>query len=148
MAVNKNSEVGSAEDLLRSIVQMSCAEIHAQGLYYKTTAEMDKADMYQEDIAVYADLRRQMMNELFSMFEGGDKDMWCMIKHLGLSAMQCFEAYENSDDNPALLNIAYEANKAFTKAVTRFLGVEVGDCAACLSDALKGKENIDESYKG
>lgn len=154
MAVNKNSEVGSAEDLLRSIVQMSCAEIHAQGLYFKCTAEMenglvdvtdpdvlqkhlDKADMYQEDITVYADLRRQMMNELFSMFEGGDKDMWCMIKHLGLSAMQCFEAYENSDDNPALLNIAYEANKAFTKAVTRFLGIEITDCAACFADSMK-----------
>ena len=41
MAVNVRSEVGSAEDLLRAIVQMGAAEIHAMGLYYKTTAEME-----------------------------------------------------------------------------------------------------------
>ena len=161
MSRNVNSEVGASEDLLRSIVQMSCAEIHAMGLYFKTTAEMenglvdvtdpevinkqlDKADMYQEDIETYGNLRRSMMRSLFDMFDGGDKDMWCMVKHLGLSAMQCFEAYENSDNNLDLLNLAYEANKAFTKAVTRFLGIEIGDCAACLSDALKGKETDNE----
>ena len=155
MSKNVHSEVGASEDLLRSIVQMSCAEIHAMGLYFKTTAEMenglidvsnpeilqkqlDKADMYQEDIEICANLRRSMMRSLFDMFEGGDKDMWCMVKHLGLSAMQCFEAYENSDNNLELLNAAYEANKAFTKAVTRFLGIEIGDCSACLSDELKG----------
>lgn len=152
---NKNSEVGAAEDLIRAIVQMGCAEIHAMGLYYKTTAEMenglidvsdpdvlqevlDKADGYMEDIETYAGLRRDMMRSLMSMFEGGNKDMWCMIKHLGLSAMQTFEAYENSENNPELLYIAYEANKAFVKAISRFLGVEVTDCAACLSDAMKG----------
>lgn len=155
--VNVNSEVGSAEDLLRAIVQMGCAEIHAMGLYYKTTAELEnglvdiddnevlqkhieKAEMYREDIETYATLRRQMSSELFDMFEGGDKDMWCMVKHLGLSMMQCFEAYENSDNNLALLNLAYEANKAFTKAVTRFLGVEITDCAACFADSMKGNE--------
>ena len=155
MSRNVHSEVGASEDLLRSIVQMSCAEIHAMGLYFKTTAEMenglidvsnpeilqkqlDKADMYQEDIETYGNLRRSMMRSLFDMFDGGDKDMWCMVKHLGLSAMQCFEAYENSDNNLELLNTAYEANKAFTKAVTRFLGIEIGDCSACLSDELKG----------
>lgn len=155
--VNVNSEVGSAEDLLRAIVQMGAAEIHAMGLYYKTTAELEnglvdiddnevlqkhieKAEMYREDIETYATLRRQMSSELFDMFEGGDKDMWCMVKHLGLSMMQCFEAYENSDNNLALLNLAYEANKAFTKAVTRFLGVEVTSCAACFADSLKGNK--------
>lgn len=157
MAVNKNSEVGSAEDLLRAIVQMGAAEIHAMGLYYKTTAEMEnglvniddpevlqkqleKAEQYKEDIADYATLRRQMTSALMDMVgtENRNKDLWCMVKHLGLSMMQCFEAYENSDDNPELLNLAYEANKAFTKAVTRFLGIEISDCSACLSDALKG----------
>ena len=155
MGKNKHSEVGAAEDLLRSIVQMGAAEIHAMGLYYKTTAEMEnglvniddnevlqkhleKAEMYREDIETYATLRRQMTLALFEMFEGGDKDLWCMVKHLGLSMMQCFEAYENSDNNLNLLNIAYEANKAFTRAVTRFLGIEISDCSACLSDALRG----------
>ena len=158
MAVNRSSEVGSAEDLLRAVVQMGAAEIHAMGLYYKTTAEMenglvniddpevlqkqiDKAEMYREDIETYATLRRQMTTALKDMVgtEEANKDMWCMVKHLGLSMMQCFEAYENSDNNLELLNLAYEANKAFTKAVTRFLGIEISDCSACLSDSLKGE---------
>ena len=158
MAKNVNSEVGSSEDLLRAVVQMGAAEIHAMGLYFKTTAEMEnglvniddpevlqkqieKAEMYREDIETYATLRRQMTTALKDMVgtEEANKDMWCMVKHLGLSMMQCFEAYENSDNNLELLNLAYEANKAFTKAVTRFLGVEISDCSACLSDALKGK---------
>lgn len=160
MGVNKNSEVGSAEDLLRAIVQMGAAEIHAMGLYYKTTAEMenglvdiddnevlqkylDKANMYLEDIETYAVLRRRMTTALKDMVgtENADKDLWCMVKHLGLSMMQCFEAYENSDNNLELLNLAYEANKAFTKAVTRFLGIEITSCSSCLSDALRGTTN-------
>lgn len=159
MSVNKSSEVGAGEDLLRAIVQMGAAEIHAMGLYYKTIAEMEnglvniddnevlqkqieKSEMYQEDIEAYADLRRQMMNALMSMVgtEDANKDLWCMVKHLGLAMMQTFEAYENSDNNLELLNIAYESNKAFTKAVTRFLGIEITSCSACLSDALKGEE--------
>lgn len=158
MARNSNSEVGAGEDLLRAVVQMGAAEIHAMGLYYKTTAELEnglvdidnpeilqkqleKAEQYKEDIETYAVLRRQMTNVLKEMVgtEDANKDMWCMVKHLGLSMMQCFEAYENSDDNPALLNLAYEANKAFTKAVTRFLGIEISDCAACMSDSLRGE---------
>ena len=157
MGVNKSSEVGAGEDLLRAVVQMGAAEIHAMGLYFKTTAEMenglvniddpevlqkqiDKAEMYREDIETYATLRRQMTTALKDMVgtEEANKDMWCMVKHLGLSMMQCFEAYENSDNNLELLNLAYEANKAFTKAVTRFLGIEITSCSACLSDSLKG----------
>lgn len=157
MARNDFSEVGAAEDLLRAVVQMGAAEIHAMGLYFKTTAEMenglvniddpevlqkqiDKAEMYREDIETYATLRRQMTTALRDMVgtEEANKDMWCMVKHLGLSMMQCFEAYENSDNNLELLNLAYEANKAFTKAVTRFLGIEITDCASCLSDSMKG----------
>ena len=160
MGRNENSEVGASEDLLRAIVQMGAAEIHAMGLYYKTTAEMenglvdiddnevlqkylDKANMYLEDIETYAVLRRRMTTALKEMVgtENADKDLWCMVKHLGLSMMQCFEAYENSDNNLELLNLAYEANKAFTKAVTRFLGIEITDCASCLSDSMKGVTN-------
>lgn len=157
MGRNLNSEVGSAEDLLRAIVQMGAAEIHAMGLYYKTTAELEnglvdvednkvlqkqieKSEMYREDIETYANLRRQMMSALMDMVgtDEANKDLWCMVKHLGLSMMQTFEAYENSENNLTLLNLAYDANKAFTKAVTRFLGIEISDCAACMSDSLKG----------
>ena len=154
MGANSYSETGQGEDLIRAFVQFGCAEIHAMNLYYKTTAEMEnglvdisndevlqkqieKNEMYLEDIETYANLRRSAMRKLFDMFEG-DKDVWCLVKHLGIGAMTMFEVYEASDNDPELMNMAYESNKAFVKAITRFLGVEIGDCAACLSDSLKG----------
>lgn len=154
MGANKYSETGAAEDMIRSFVQFGAAEIHAMNLYYKTTAEMDnglidiennevlqkhldKAEQYRKDIETYANLRRSVMRSLFEMFDG-DKDTWCLVKHLGIGAMTIFEAYEASDNNLELLNLAYEANKAFTEALSRFLGVEITSCAACFADAMKG----------
>ena len=154
MARNEMSEVGYAEDLIRSYVQFGCAEIHAKTLYEKATAELENGiidvedadilqkqlaliEAYREDIDIYADLRRKAMRKLFSMFEG-NRDMWCQVKHLGIGAMTMFEAYQGSDNDPDLLQLAYEANKAFVGAMTRFLGAEMSDCAACLSDFLKG----------
>lgn len=154
MGRNKDSEVGQAEDMIRAFVQFGAAEIHAKGLYEKTTAELengyinvednevlqkhlDKCEQYRLDIETYANLRRSVTRKLFEMFDG-DKDTWCLVKHLGIGAMTLFEAYEASDNDLELLNMAYEANKAFVLAMTRFLGVEISDCAACLSDSLKG----------
>lgn len=157
MGANLNSETGMAEDMIRSFVQFGAAEIHAMNLYYKTLAEMDnglievdnnevlqkhleKAEQYRQDIETYANLRRGVMRHLFHMFDG-DKDVWCLAKHLGIGAMTVFEAYEASDNDPELLNLAYEANKAFVNAMSRFLGVEITDCAACFADAMKGADN-------
>lgn len=154
MSKNRLSETGMAEDEIRAFVQFGAAEIHAMNLYYKATAEMEnglidvennevvqshleKCEQYQKDIDTYANLRRSTMRHLFQMFEG-DKDVWCLVKHLGIGAMTVFEAYEASDNDLELLNIAYEANKAFVHAISRFLGIEITDCAACLSDSLKG----------
>ena len=154
MGRNKDSEVGQAEDMIRAFVQFGAAEIHAKGLYEKATAELengyvnvednevlqkhlDKCEQYRLDIETYANLRRSVTRKLFSMFNG-DKDAWCLVKHLGIGAMTLFEAYEASDNDLELLNMAYDANKAFVLAMTRFLGVEISDCAACLSDSLKG----------
>lgn len=157
MAINKLSEVGYAEDLIRSLVQFGCAEVHAKGLYEKATAELEngivdvtdqdvlqhqleKCEQYKEDISTYANLRRGIMRKLLEMFPDSSKEMWCQIKHLGIGAYTLFESYQGSDDDVELLNMAYEANKTFVSAVSRFLGVEWTDCAACLSDALKGEE--------
>ena len=154
MAINKSSEVGLAEDLLRSIVQMGCAEVHAITLYFKIESQLEhglvdvtdpdilhktleKADMFREDINTYADLRRRMTKALMNMFENNDPLMWCQIKHLGIAYYTALETYQASDDDSELLVLAYESYKAFAKAVTRFLGVEITECASCLSDALK-----------
>lgn len=167
MSNNPYSETSQAEDLIRSLVQMGCAEVHAQTLYFKITAELEngiidvedseelqkaigKAEMFREDMETYADLRRGMTKKLFDMFDGEDKDMtmWCQIKHLGLSAYQCMEAYQASEDDPALLLLAYEANKAFVKAIARFVGVEITSCAACLGDALRADLKGEEDGTG
>ena len=157
MGRNSYSETGMAEDMIRAFVQFGCAEIHAMNLYYKTMAEMEnglvdveepsvlnehleKCEQYQEDIETYANLRRSIMRSLFSMFEG-NKDVWCLVKHLGIGAMCIFEAYEASDNDPELLEQAYSANSAFVNAMSRFLGVEITDCAACFADSMKGSEN-------
>ena len=148
------SETGQAEDMIRAYVQFGCAEIHAMGLFYKANAEMEngmidvgdtnvllehteKIEQYQNDIEQYANLRRSVMRKLFSMFDG-NKDMWCQAKHIGIGAMTLFEAYEASDNDMELMMLCIEANKAFTSAMSRFLGMEITDCAACFADMLKG----------
>lgn len=154
---NKDSETGMAEDMLRSIVQLGATEIHYQTLYCKARAELenglikveddeirlqqiDKIEYYRSEVSDIANLRRRMMKHLFNMFDG-NKDAWCLIKHLAIASMTAFEAYQASNDDLDLLDIYYDINREFNKAVTDFLGMEVTDCAACLSDALKGESN-------
>lgn len=163
MPKNDNSSSGQAEDLIRAFVQMGCAEMHVKTLYEKTYAEMEngivnmddpdvrknqleKAEQYRQDIIDIANIRRLMMVKCFELFEDGDPDVWCMVKHLGISAMCAFETWQASDDDPDLLYISVEANKVFTRFLTQFFGMEISDCVACMTDFLKGKENIDESH--
>lgn len=156
MAKNPNSESGIAEDLIRCYVQFGCAEIHAKTLYEKTIAELnnglvdvednevvqaqlDKAQMFRDDINAYAEMRRDVMRKILEMFPNGDRSMWCQAKHLGIGMMTLFEAYQASDDDAELLHMAYEANEVFTLAMSRFLGVEISSCASCFADSLKGE---------
>lgn len=157
MARNTNSSSGMAEDLIRAFVQMGCAEVHLKTLYEKAIAQLEnglidvedpevlnkqteKLDTIREDLIETARLRRQMMLKCFGLFDGGDKDVWCMVKHLGISNMCAWETWQASDDDPELLSIAIDSNKLFTKYLTMFLGMEITSCASCLSDALKAKE--------
>lgn len=155
---NSLSETGIAEDMIRSYIQFGCAEIHAKSLYEKTIAELnnglidvtdaevrnkhlERAEMFKDDINAYASMRRDIMRKLLDMFPNGDKAMWCQAKHLGIGMMTLFEAYQGSDDDVELLHMAYEANEAFTNAMSRFLGVEITSCAACFADSLKGEND-------
>lgn len=155
---NEMTSSGIGEDLIRAFVQLTASEMHLKTLYEKTVAEMEngivdmsdektrdsqieKANAYLEDLERIADIRRQTMRYVFDLFEGGDKDVWCMVKHLGVANMQIFEAYMNSDNDAELLQMAIESNGVFTSYVTRFLGMEITDCAACLSEALKGEDS-------
>ena len=155
---NANAD-GTAEDLIRSLVQTGCAEVHAKTLFEKFTAEMEngiidiedndivekqigKIEAVTEQINELAQLRRRTMLRLFELFEGDEderRNYWCLIKHTGIAAYTLFEAYQSSEDDRELLQLAYEANKAFVKALSQFLGMEPVDCAACFSDLLKSK---------
>lgn len=152
---NKDSETGMAEDMLRSIVQLGATEMHYQTLYSKAVAQMEnglinvddqkvrdtqieKIQRYTGEINSVADVRRRMMRKLFSLFPNGNKDAWCLIKHLGVASMTAFEAYQASNDDTELLDLYYDINKEFNKAVTDFLGMEITSCSSCVSDFLKG----------
>lgn len=157
MPKNPRASSGLAEDLIRAFVQMGCAEVHLKTLYEKTLAEMEngivdiedaevrktwmaKAESYREDLIESANLRRRMMSACFDMFDGGDQDVWCMVKHLGIANYCAWETWQASDDDPELLDIAVESNKLFTKMLTQWLGMEITSCASCFVDMMKGKE--------
>ena len=145
---------GVAEDMIRSIVQLSCSELHQKTLYEKYTAELEnglikdeeadkqieKIEEALEDLNELAQLRRRAMLTLFNLYDG-DKSYWCHIKHLGAAAYCLMECYLASDDDAEILTLAMDANRAFTRAISHFIGVEITDCAACLSDLLKGQKN-------
>ena len=149
---------GTAEDLIRSFVQIGCAEVHAKTLVEKYNAQLEnladdfakveelgeKIQSTTDEMNNLAELRREIMLNLFSMYDG-DKDWWCMVKHIGIGAYTLFEAYQASDDDPELYNLYIEANKRFVFAMTHFLGVEITECAACFADAIKKGDHNDVS---
>lgn len=147
---------GQAEDLIRAFVQLACAEGHLKTLMEKATAQLEggiidvfdddavanqteKINELEDELTMTAELRRSVMLRLFEMYDG-DKDYWCMVKHLGVAAYNLFEVYQASDGDMELLTMAFEANKRFIRALTRFLGTEITDCASCFADFLKGEK--------
>lgn len=150
---NKHASNGLAEELIRSIAQLGAMEYHYKTLVEKTNAELEngivnvdtnealiaqlnKVDEFKREMIDTAELRRKLMLKLFDMFDG-DKDMWCIVKHSLIAEEQIFESWQASDDDADLMNMWLDANKMSNKAITRFLGAEVTDCASCLSDFLK-----------
>ena len=146
---------GSAEDLIRAFVQVGCAENHAKTLLEKFTAQLEngivdpedseavakqieKIEDITEEIDLLAEVRRGMMLRLLDMYDG-DKDFWCIAKHLGVGAYTAFEAYQASGDTE-MLALAEQTNRRFIKTMTRFLGVEITECASCFSDILKAQK--------
>ena len=146
---------GAAEDMIRAFVQIGCAEIHAKTILEKAMManrareaaiidledseaverQMKKISDIEEEMNDLANLRRRIMLRLFDQYDG-DKDYWCVIKHVGTGAYTLFEAYEATGD-PSLYELALEANKAFIRALTHFLGIEITSCASCFADMIR-----------
>lgn len=154
--VNFHSTDGYAEDLIRSFVQVAALEMHAKTLLEKRESELTNGmneeitvqeqiafinDM-KEQVSIYADMRRSDMLFLYQMFGSkGDKKQWCMVKHLAIASMTAFEAWQGCDDRyeTTLFKMYVQKNALFLNAMTKFLGVEITECASCFSDILKGE---------
>ena len=148
---NEHSSDGIAEDIIRSFVQFGSAEMHIKTLIEKNMAKLenpsedDDPEKINMDLMEYdwlleecASLRRKSMLHIFEMYDG-NKDAWCLVKHLGIGSMQMFEAYQASEEDPELYGLWIDSNKAFIKSLSIFLGIEITDCAACFADMLKEK---------
>lgn len=148
---------GASEDMIRAIVQTACAENHAKTILEKyegqlengyidgenkeaVSAQLEKIADINYELNELAELRREMMLQLMNNYNG-DKDYWCMVKHLGTAMYCAFEAWQASEDSPELYDVYQKANKRFTKALTHFLGVEITECAACLQDIMSAERN-------
>ena len=156
---NEHSSDGIAEDLIRSFVQIGSAEMHAKTLWEKRVSELENglvdvesdagldAQLMRiasaaEEMKELAAMRREDMLYLYKLYgEQGDKEQWCMVKHLGIAMMTAFEAWQASDDDVALSEMALRKNRAFIRVLSQFLGVEVTECASCFADILKGEMN-------
>lgn len=149
---NKYSTSGIGEDIIRSFTQIASAELHAKTLLEKRISEvenglineeeipdnLEKIEALKNEIDDYANIRRSQMLYLYNSFGGkGDREQWCLVKHLSMAMYTAFEAYQASDRDPELLNIALEINKKFIEACTKFLGVEITSCASCFADIMK-----------
>ncbi|WP_304418679.1 hypothetical protein, partial [Faecalibaculum rodentium] len=125
------------------------AELHTKTSIEKAVSDIEngvsddtaRIEYLKEDLMTQASLRREIMLSLYRMYgERGDKEKWCVVKHLGMAMYTAFEAFQASDNDPEMLDFSLRANQMFIKAVTEFLGVEVTECASCFSDILKAGE--------
>ena len=112
---NVHSSDGIAEDMIRAICQYGASEAHIKTLIEKHEAKLKNGQIDPKDNAAIekeftkidnlkhllekvADIRRKMMLKLYDMYKG-DKDFWCLVKHLGEASTQTFEAFQGSDND-------------------------------------------------
>lgn len=94
MSKNKHSTSGLSEDLLRSFIQVGCAELHLKTLLEKRVSELENGMVKDEDITKHleiindiesdmeelAQIRREEMIYIYNSFGAkGDKEQWCMV---------------------------------------------------------------------
>lgn len=156
---NEHSTDGIAEDLIRSFVQMASTEVHTKTLIEKRVSEIESGMVLEEDIPsqletiqglkddieTYAEMRRNIMLYLYNLYGcKGNKEYWCIVKHLSIAMYTMFESWQASERDEELLDMAIQINKMFIKALTCFLGVEITECSACFSDIIKANLKEDD----
>ncbi len=153
---NENASNGIAEEMIRTFVQLGCCELHVKTTIEKKVSELENGmvpednvqdfmkdiEDLRKDLIEYAQLRRETMLSLYEMYPAGNKEYWCLVKHLGLAMYTAFESWQASDDDENLFYIYQQANKLFVKAMSKFLGVTITECASCFSDILKAESEV------
>lgn len=153
---NKNASNGIAEEMIRTFVQLGCCELHTKTTIEKKVSELENGmvpednvqdfikdiEDLRKDLIEYAQLRREAMLSVYEMYPDGNKEYWCLVKHLGLAMYTAFESWQASDDDENLFYIYQQANKLFVKAMSKFLGVTITECASCFSDILKAESEV------
>lgn len=153
---NENASNGIAEEMIRTFVQLGCCELHVKTTIEKKVSELENGmvpednvqdfmkdiEDLRKDLIEYAQLRRETMLSLYEMYPAGNKEYWCLVKHMGLAMYTAFESWQASDDDENLFYIYQQANKLFVKAMSKFLGVTITECASCFSDILKAESEV------
>ena len=156
---NKHSSDSIAEDLIRAFTQVGNTELHTKTLLEKRVSEIENGmiedeqisdqmeiiNELKEDLEVQAQTRRELMLYLYRLYgEKGNKEYWCVIKHLSYAMYTTFEAYQASNKDEELFSLYLQINKMFIKALSQFLGVTITECSACFGDILKAEMKGDE----
>lgn len=158
--MNKHSTDAITEDVIRSFVQVSASELHLKTLVEKRDSELDNdlvdfeeisfqefveniEDLKEELIRVAA-VRRELMLYIYRLHGGvGDKERWCQIKHYGMASITIFEAWQADPKCELLYNHWQELNALFVGSLSRFLGIEITECASCFGDMMKGEDTYE-----
>lgn len=153
MSENKHSTDGIAEELIRSFVQIAGVELHEKTLVEKRISELEnglieeteipkhieKIGQLKDHLMEVAQIRRGDMLFLFNMCGGkGDKEQWCIVKHLAMAMYTAFECWQASNNDSELFHSYIKKNELFIESLSKFLGIEITACAACFSDFLRG----------
>lgn len=149
MAENKLSSEGLLEDLIRTMVQLTCAELHEKTNVERLNADLELGNItmdefnqmepdYIENLEQVTALRRATTKMIFDISGGeGNVKKWCLTKHVGGAMYTAFEAWQASDNDMALYDLYLSINQYFIKVMTDFMGLPVISCASCLTDMLK-----------
>lgn len=155
MSENKYSTEGMLEDLIRAMVQLACTELHEKTNLERLNADLEldkiefgKFDAQEVELIASLDkiteLRRVHQQLIYELAGGvGDMKQWCKVKHMAMAMYTTFEAYQASDNDQRLYTAYLNVNKLFIETMTKFLGMQITDCASCFTDILKGGGDTD-----
>jgi len=150
---NTRSSVGVIEDMLCGLMHDVATENHLRiklnylnrEMRLKSEAGEDVSDLNEDfyntqtSLELTTELRRSRMRLIQDTVGETDDKMWCTIKHQSLSLQTAFEQWQDNFEDYGRYEFYLKAQELYTRCVSAWLGFEVQECAACLSDMLKDK---------